>query len=109
MAEVRKSETADESLRSQVEFLKRAVILLLIACLGVSVCLNVYIVGINSSLRGNIAGIEERLARQAELERFVDRIVMDLRQISRTDKAVQALLKKHGVPLPPAANAAPEQ
>lgn len=75
--------------------LQRIVALLVLICLVVSACLNVYVIFENRTLSGEVSFIRERQKAYGEMHRAVRDITLDLRVLSRTDANAARLLTKH--------------
>jgi len=82
---------------AQIGLLKRLVMLLAVACLALSVCLNFYLVHAHIQNTDAVKTLQGRIIDQSQMQQFMKRLVMDLQALSRQDKNVQALLVKHGL------------
>ena len=90
-----------EWLRAQVATLKKVALLLLVMCLITSVCVNVYVVTANASIRyamKDYAALGERVRAN---DRFINRLVMDLRFLGKDHKPAHDLLIKYNLAAPP--------
>jgi len=99
--------TQVERLASQVRQLYKAVLALLCLCLGVSLALNVYLSSTQRAMQTRVREVERQLDSEGRLWRLYQRLIVDLRALSRTDEAVEALLKKYRIPLKPGDEATP--
>ena len=97
-----------EQLASQVGYIQKIVILVMVASLAISVCVNLYVVPENMAIKGTLRTYEKKMETQAGVYQVTQRLVMDLRALSRNDKAVVDLLKKYGITDSPFMLAAPE-
>ena len=81
---------------SQVVLLTRVIVFLLIACLTLSVCANVYFVHENLQAKNYVAGLQNRLDIQREMHGLVQSLVMDLASMSERDATARSLMEKYG-------------
>lgn len=100
------SETAEapgqqrpEDLALQVKHLRRAVLLLMALCLVMSLSLNVYLGTAHSLARRQIDSYEEQYRDEGEIWRLYQRLIIDLKVLSKTDPVVRALLEKYNIPI----------
>lgn len=93
------------SVMAQVKLVEKIVLLLVCAALATNVCLNIYLLQQNTSLKGVYTEARDRAQRFEDMERFSIRMIMDLRQLAGTDWDVHGLLVKYqevlGTPPPP--------
>ena len=80
---------------TQLSHVRKVGVLLLIACLVVSACLNVYLVAENLSVKKTFTAFEQERQSRAQFDRFMQRLLMDLQALAKTDKAVQELIEKY--------------
>ncbi len=73
-------------------FIKRVLTLLVLACLAVSACLNVYLIGENLVVKRQARAYAEMSRGRAALHQFCQRVVTDLRQLSGTNEAARQML-----------------
>ena len=96
---MRKPTSPSTDVASQVALLTRVTIFLLVACLGLSVCGNVYFVYENLQAKDYVAGLQNRLDIQREMHGLVQSLVMDLVSVSERDATARGLLDKYGAGL----------
>ena len=84
-----------ELLAAQMGRLRKMVLLLLVASLAISVCLNLYVVTENRIVKQTFLRVEQERQSYMELSRFTQRLMMDLQALAKTDKAAQELIDKY--------------
>jgi len=78
-----------------VAFLKRIVIFLVVACLAISACLNVYFLWQNRDYQRALAATEFRLSGFGQVTRLTGNLLRDLEALSKTDENAAKLLAKY--------------
>lgn len=89
-----------EWLRAQIANLKKIGLLLLVVCLVLSVCLNVYVICANASIRYAMKDYLTLADNSRTNDMFVKRLLMDLQALSEDHEAVRGLLVKYGMAAP---------
>ena len=89
-----------EWLRAQVAMLKKVVLILLVICLVTSVCVNVYVVGANASIRFGMRDYAALTDRTRANDLFIKRLIMDLQFLSKDNDGVRTLLVKYNLAAP---------
>ena len=80
---------------AQVAFVKRMLVLLVLAGLATSACLNVYLTYENGALKRQVTVQAERVRGLSSLYQFCQRFVTDLKHLSTTDETAQRLLRRY--------------
>ena len=78
-----------------VAHLKRIVALLVLVCLVISTCLNIYMFRENAVLQGRFEGIQGKLGGYTDMDRFLRRLTMELQSLRRECPQVADLFKKY--------------
>jgi len=89
-----------EWVETQIANLKKIGLLLIVLCLVLSVCFNVYVVCANASIRHVMKDYSSLADRARANDMFVKRLVMDMRSLAEDHEAVRGLLVKYGMAAP---------
>ncbi len=79
----------------QVDYLKKTVILLILACVTISVCLNVYVSYENVMLKSRVAELEEGQKGYESVYQFMQRLVSEFQYLARSEESIALVLRKY--------------
>ena len=83
------------TLLPDVAFVKKLVVVLLIACLAISACLNVYLLWQNRDYQSALTATEFRLQGYGQVTRLAGDVFRDLEALSKSDENAAKLLAKY--------------
>ncbi len=83
------------NLRVEVQSLRKMMAIVVVICLVISACFNVYVVRVNLALRERVAKLDKARTGYVKMHQFLQRLVRDLRVLSKGDSAVADLLLKY--------------
>ena len=83
------------SIAQQLKLLQWAVVFTIVACLTVSACLNTFLYFGNATLGREVAGYERQLGMATDQARLLERVRLDLQELSKTNKNAEAMLRKY--------------
>ena len=93
---------AEEPLDAQMRQFRALAALLLLACLVVSICLNVYVVCANVYLKKRVVDYQELRNQAMQKDMFMSRLMRDLQFLGQTNEGLRPLLIKYRIGAPTA-------
>ena len=84
-----------DEVTAQLAFVRRMLVLLVLACLATSACLNVYLTYENGALKRQVTTQADRVRGLSSLYQFCQRFVTDLKHLSTTDETARRLLRRY--------------